>query len=319
MTASEQNISMPRVLVMMATYNGERYVGEQIESILAQEHVRVHLFICDDRSTDATSEICKRYADEHDNVTFVVNNMNKGIEKNFLDMVYGANAARYDYFALSDQDDWWMPEKLEHAAKALAPCGDEPTLYYSDVENVDVNLQNGVREYAVYESCKDNLLTLLITNWAAGCTMLFNPAFCELLQRSPAERYPRMHDVWIHLVALSCGNVKADLAHSYIKRRITGNNAAGVSPLGKVGASRLKGMVGYLVSKSDHYAVYTAQELEKSYGDVIHPQWKGIVRTFASMDTSFKARVQIALHPLCRNPYPRETVFFKVRALLNKL
>ena len=79
---------VPSVLVMMATYNGEKYVSEQIDSILVQEGVNVTLLISDDGSSDATPRICSRYAEDLPNVRFSVNEKNKGLAKNFMDMLY---------------------------------------------------------------------------------------------------------------------------------------------------------------------------------------------------------------------------------------
>lgn len=101
----------PSVLVMMASYNGEKFITEQIDSILSQKGVDVTLRICDDGSNDSTPSICESYTSKYDNVLFEVNKVNKGLAKNFMDMVYDDNALGFNYYAFSDQDDVWLPEK----------------------------------------------------------------------------------------------------------------------------------------------------------------------------------------------------------------
>ncbi len=219
----------PRVLVMMATYNGEKYVAEQIDSILAQENVDVTLVIRDDGSTDGTAAICEQYAREHSNIDFAVNERNKGCALNFMDMVYAANAEAYDYFAFADQDDYWLPEKLGKAAEQLATCEPQKAgLYYTDVVNVDADLSNPRSQNRAFATVPNPLKTALIFNWAAGCTMVWNIAMMQLVQKEHNDVFPRFQDTWLFLIALTCdATIYADLDHCYLKRRITGMNQTG--------------------------------------------------------------------------------------------
>ena len=219
----------PRVLVMMATYNGERYVAEQIDSILAQEGVDLTLVIRDDGSTDGTVAVCERYAREHANVDFAVNGRNKGCALNFMDMVYSADAGAYEYFAFSDQDDYWLPEKLAKAIDQLMACNaGQPGLYYSDVVNVDADLSHPRSQNRAFATVPNPLKTALVFNWAAGCTMTWNSAMMKLVQKERNDVFPRFQDTWLFLLALTCNaQIYADLGHSYLRRRITGVNQTG--------------------------------------------------------------------------------------------
>ena len=311
----------PRVLVMMATYNGERYVAEQIDSILAQEGVDLTLVIRDDGSTDGTVAVCERYAREHANVDFAVNGRNKGCALNFMDMVYSADAGAYEYFAFSDQDDYWLPEKLAKAIEQLNTSPSAvPALYYSDVLNVDANLKNGHTEYKVFSEYSDSLKTLLLNNWASGCTMVWNRAMCEFLQSAPLTDFPRLHDVWLHLVALTCGEIHADLHHSYIKRRLTGMNLVGEQPSGKFTARRLWHCACRLVTSTPpHRSTRTAANLLKCYGSVMSDETRDTLQSFIAARSSIRARCRIVLDRDYRVPSRKESLFMRLRIIANRL
>lgn len=310
----------PSVLVMMATYNGEKYVAEQIDSILAQEGVDVTLTISDDCSTDATSQICARYAQNTNNVHFAVNKNNKGLARNFMDMLYGTNATSYDYFAFSDQDDYWMPDKLERAIKAITSAGEGPRLYYSDVCNVDEHLNGGSREYAAFAPYANSFGLLLTVNWASGCTMVFNTAFASVLQRYVPQEWPRIHDGWVHLVARVLNAQVPDLDHACIKRRISGHNQVGERRLGSLHLKRIVMMPVYLFSKgkNHHWAVRAASELCRGYSDVMDADCLTICETFIRAEKSFFTRLRLAFDPRFKSPYPVENAMYPIKMILNK-
>lgn len=308
---------VPSVLVMMATYNGEKYVTEQINSILEQEGVNVTLLISDDGSSDATPRICFRYADDLPNVRFSVNEKNKGLAKNFMDMLYSSDATSFDYFAFSDQDDYWMPNKLNKAIEAIAAAGEGPRLYYSDVCNVDEQLNGGSREYGAFAPYSDSLGLLLTINWASGCTMVFNSAFTSALQQYVPDSWPRIHDGWVHLVARALNAQVPDLEHAYIKRRISGRNQVGERGLNKLGFQRVKAIVEVLSSGSDHGFTDAASHLLEGYGDSMTKEDKELVVRFVSGRFSFAKRIGMMFDPAFAQPYPLENAMFKGKMLLN--
>lgn len=101
----------PTVSVILCTYNGERFLREQVDSILGQTYPIMELLIQDDGSTDATVAIAREYEARHDNVHVVVNEHNLGFNLNFKT---AAMRAKGDFVAISDQDDVWFSDKIAH-------------------------------------------------------------------------------------------------------------------------------------------------------------------------------------------------------------
>ena len=156
----------------MSSYNGEKYIKEQIDSILAQEEVEIYLLIRDDGSRDATLDILEKY-EKLDNVR-LIKGENLGVKKSFLSLI--AMAPDYfDYYALSDQDDYWLTDKMISAINHIEGAGenlDDNFLYYSNTCLVDENLfplnEKGYNVDRPY-----NFGEILIRNCASGCTYVF--------------------------------------------------------------------------------------------------------------------------------------------------
>lgn len=312
----------PTVLVMMASYNGEKFINEQIDSILEQKDVHVTLHICDDGSSDSTPAICESYASKYDNVLFEVNEVNKGLAKNFMDMIYDDSALGFNYYAFSDQDDVWLPEKLIHAIRQIeAQVHDEPALYYSDIENVGRDLNGGSREYASWCSCSHELVAALTVNWASGCTMVFNSGLRSWILSYKPSSYDRIHDGWVHLVAMVSGTVIADLDNSFIKRRISGENQVGQRDLETT--ESFKSVVKrwkHIIKKSAHCQSRVAAHLLDGYGNVMGRDEANLVRMYAKMPTSLSSRIGIGMKILnCPFPTRSMTFSFAIKAILNRL
>lgn len=319
MSASSHNEARPKALVLMATYNGEDYIAEQIESILTQIGVDVYLRICDDGSSDGTCAICATYANEFDNIQFDKNPHNKGVTDNFMDMVYEANAEAYDFFAFSDQDDVWLPEKLDKAIEKIGVTTTEPKLYYSEIRNVDKDLRpTNQSSYSEYAAQAYDMNLLMMTNWASGCTMVFNSALCKLLQLYRPRRFYRLHDTWVHSVALACDSCIADLDTSYIMRRLTGDNSFGENPFKRMGISRIKHGLKTLRHR-DNNLLLSANQLYEGYADIMAPDKLEIVKTFLELDRSFLTRVKTAFSSRYKMPWTRETILMRCRVLLGLL
>ena len=154
------------VSVVMATYNGEKYLREQIDSILGQTHPIYELIIQDDGSTDNTIAIAKDYATRNPVVKVFVNEKNLGLNQNFKTAVMRATG---DYVAISDQDDVWYPQKIERQIAAIGSCDICSTAYH-------VDLIAGKLETKNY---RYNIERLLFFSYICGHTMLCRRSFVQ--------------------------------------------------------------------------------------------------------------------------------------------
>jgi glycosyltransferase involved in cell wall biosynthesis len=194
------------ISVVMATYNGGRYLEEQIRSILNQTVKPAELIVCDDGSTDGTTTILEKFKAEN-KITYIANTERLGLIGNFKKVV--SCAADGNYIALSDQDDLWMPYKLEKSLSALKLIDNGlPALVYSDLTYVDENdkeLNKSFRNELGQDTYQHSLDTLLYGNFVNGCTALFNPALRAMFADMP-NQLSLNHDGWFALAAFTFGN-----------------------------------------------------------------------------------------------------------------
>ena len=311
-----QTSSRPRVLVMMATYNGSRWVREQMDSILAQEGVDVTLRIVDDRSTDDTFEVVSAYAAEHPEVRATRNERNLGVTDNFMQMVYEGQAQGYDLYAFSDQDDVWLPEKLACAAAAIDAAGGEgePILYYSDLLNVSDASEE--RELARFAECERHPGTVLVRNYVNGCVMVCNRALFDLVRSYRPAVFPRMHDVWFHMVARFCGTVVADLDHVLIRRRITGENVVGETKLEVDSREEVAELARMTLSRYEHACGRTAEVFWEGYSDRVRPEHREGLEQFLHYRESLDRRIRISGSDWYWLPSPQARLRMKAGFLL---
>lgn len=212
---------MPKnnIIVLLSTYNGEKYIKEQLNSLYNQKDVEVSILVRDDGSTDSTSLILDQ--EQQKGRLSWYQGENKGPAGSFMDLLYHAPEA--DYYAFCDQDDIWQPEKLCRAVEALAPINNDYKVYISPATLVDVNL-NVIGQMPL--NYKFTIGEAIVTNPATGCTMLFNNKLKQLIKKFPPQKI-KMHDEWVYKVCLFMnGSIFADTA-SRILYRQHGNNVIG--------------------------------------------------------------------------------------------
>ena len=218
---------MKKVAVLMSTYNGEKYIQDQITSIMEQQDVNVALFIRDDVSKDNTVNAIRSMQKKFSNINLNVGNNNLNVGNSFMTLIYSL-ADEYDYYALADQDDIWLPNKISEAIRMLEES--QCSLYASNQENVD---KEGAPLGLRYTNEKIHITPESITsrNMLAGCTMVFPLHFKQILSeknRRPSAEILRMriHDVWIASVASLMNGIFYD-ERSFIKYRQHENNVVG--------------------------------------------------------------------------------------------
>ena len=181
------------ISVCMASYNGEKYIKEQIDSILCQIGDQDELIISDDGSTDNTiSIVTKTYKD--DRIKVIYNEGNHGYTPNFYNAL---KHAKGDYIFLSDQDDVWLPNKVETVINSLQKFN----FVHSDAIIVDDNLnvinESHDDEYGVRKGFVPNLLR----SRYLGCCMAFDRKVLQSLFPVPCYKNKYPHDLWIALIA----------------------------------------------------------------------------------------------------------------------
>lgn len=187
----------PKVSVVMCTYNGERYLREQLDSIVAQTYPIHELIIQDDRSTDNTVGILQEYARKYPYIRLYRNERNLGFNQNFRQAILKATG---DFIAVCDQDDIWLPEKIARQVEAIGDHDICFSSYYRGTEFTD-------RTPVV--SPLYNMERLLFTNCIPGHTMLIRKSFTLL----PHVWNPHIcYDWWFLICAhLNRGIVKTDI------------------------------------------------------------------------------------------------------------
>ncbi len=220
-----------KVDVLMATYNGEKYLKEQIDSILNQTYQNIHLIISDDCSTDRTRDILKEY-EENEKITVFYQENNQGYVKNFEFLL---NQVTSELYMFADQDDFWLPEKIEKSVEKLQK--ENLDLVFGDLEVVDENLKTLYPSFSklmlLDRKIKRELNTdklQYLYNCMTGCTILSKKKFLDKILPLPTNSKYVIHDYWLGLVVSLNGKV-GYLETPYIKYRQHGNNQVGTDKI----------------------------------------------------------------------------------------
>ena len=211
-----------KISIAMATYNGEKFLEEQMDSIISQTYSNWELIVSDDGSSDGTVDIINSYMQKDARIKYYHNTQKHGCAGNF------ESALKYctgDYIAFCDQDDVWTPDHLDYLYSII---GDK-SIAFADAEAVDVNLNTlnffwGEKFLITEEHLnKDLLLHLIFLNFVQGTAILFGRDFLQFLP-FPDNLF---HDHWAAIVAVLQNGI-AYSSKSILKYRQHGNNTCGV-------------------------------------------------------------------------------------------
>ncbi len=217
-----------KVDILLATYNGEKYLAEQLDSILLQTHQNFQIIIRDDGSKDRTLAIIKEYQANYPTKLKLITDQlgNLGVIKNF-EILLRASESKYLLFA--DQDDFWLENKVADSLKKIKEIEEDeiPSLVFTDLKVVDQNLKlinNSFWNYQKINPENKSLNCLLNLNCMTGCTIIINQELKNLALPIPKEVL--MHDLWLGLIASSLGKV-AYLNQATVLYRQHNNNELG--------------------------------------------------------------------------------------------
>ena len=213
------------VRILMGTMNGANWLEYQLESFLAQTHRNWTLWISDDGSTDGTREIIERFARHHpDRVERVLEGPKMGSAANYLSLLCHPDLPD-GVVALSDQDDVWLPVKLERALGQLAQAGSEPCAWSARYQFTDEELRL-LRPSPEWQR-GPSLENALVQNILSGHTLTLNPAALALIRQAGPQPVPH-HDWWIYLVLMACrGRALVDTETLLFYRQHDGNALGG--------------------------------------------------------------------------------------------
>ena len=173
----------PTIAVLLATYNGEKYLAEQLNSIIYQKEVNTHIYISDDGSSDQTIHIIKSFIKKYPKkIKKIFYSNYKNSAKNFLYLIQ--KKLNYKYYAFCDQDDVWLEKKLINAIKKLNLGYD---LYGGRTINTNKNL-NIVGYSPKYKNFKPCFNNALIQSFAGGNTMVFSHKIYKLLEKTDLKK-----------------------------------------------------------------------------------------------------------------------------------
>lgn len=247
---------MEQIDILMATYNGEKYIKAQIDSILEQTYSNFRLIISDDCSTDQTLKILREYEKKDKRVEVYRQEKNLGYVKNFEFLL---NKVQNNIYALSDQDDIWLPEKIEKSLENMKK--NDSDLVFGDLLLIDENeniISNSFWKNKGFDKKikKDNQYSgLRLNNYVTGCTIVSKKSFLKDILPLPKESKYLIHDYWIAIVVSLKGKISYETT-PHIKYRQHTNNQVG----NKMKSKELKNIDEirkmFIKVKKEHFTIF---------------------------------------------------------------
>lgn len=275
--------TIPKVNVLMATYNGEKHIIKQLDSIITQTYDNITIYIRDDGSTDNTVAVVRQYIKDNTSNREIVllDNGNKNLKcpMSFYEII--KNCPTADYYSLCDQDDYWYPNKIQWAVDKLEQeQTGQPLLYFSacDYQTADGTL---IRKSPL-QSNPTPLEHVIYHTPGSGFTIVFNEAIRQkmVLNATPSRE---MHDRWLIRGAVCFGKTiydsRSTAAHIRHEEAVTAEDSDNMHLLVHFIKEELFGSIAPQ-QKSDVAYFY------KTFENELKPEHKKILQTFAADNTA---------------------------------
>lgn len=278
------------VTVLLSTYNGAQYIGEQLNSIIKQKKVVVKILIRDDGSTDNTLNIIRSYQEKYDFIKLIEGENLGSCESFFCLMEYANRHYQQKYYAFSDQDDFWEEDKLFNAIFSIGQFN-SPCLYCSNLKIVDRDLEFQKLMYETRPIIKKN--DSLLNNFATGCTTVINRELLELFCSLKRPKSVVMHDWWLYCLANYFGTVIYD-NNAHILYRQHGSNVYGARMLTNL--EKLKNFINSIFHPyNQHYREDTAKAFLECTSHLLASNDRKIIERIALYRQSLIKRCILAL------------------------
>lgn len=276
-----------KVAILLSTYNGEKYVREQMDSLLGQKYKNIEIIVRDDGSSDNTKQILKEYAEANSNIK-IIEGRNLGFIKSFFELLKLGNA---DYYAYADQDDIWFPNKIELAVNSLNNLDNtKPNMAFSNVDYYDVEMNFiGAGEKNKTYSFTNSLYECV----SQGMTMVINRKARDMILDNVPSRC-LFHDWWTYMICSSLGEVAYDDTVTVKYRRDKKNQTAEGQGFMAVLKWRIKNLFG----KNGFLDIRTQQlEFKNNFYDKLSDENKKIVDVFIREKYNFFRALKKAFYP----------------------
>lgn len=298
--------------ILMATYNGEKYISEQLDSVINQDFTDWKLFIRDDGSNDNTLNIINEYSKKYPEKIKLVNDRKKnlGVKLNFGELIQYSMS---EYCMFADQDDVWIANKVSITLKKMKDVENiygnkKPILVHTDLKVVNQDLEvidESFWRCMDIDPKRNTLNKLLVKNTVTGCTMMINSALKKIVSEIPKEC--EMHDYWISLVASICGIIEIIYSPTILYRQ-HGNN--------QVGANKISFVNKIIKNVKDikfKFYIEQAEMLYKNYHSLLTEKDKKILKDFIDIyNNNFIKKRYIII----KNNYFTNTILNRIKMFL---
>lgn len=299
-----------KVAIIMSTYNGEKYIKEQLESLFRQTYKNIEIYVRDDGSKDETVEILKKF--ESQGKIHLYAKENKGFIKSFFECLSYCEDA--DYYSFCDQDDVWYEDKVEKAVNALNSMNQEkPLLYFSNYDYVNENLE--FMSHSATHKKGPSFTNAIVDCITMGTNTVINKKTRDLMVNSNIEKSCG-HDWTAYMIVSALGDIYYDKTPT-LKYRRTGNN---VSAGGKnFIAFQIWRIKKFFINNYFSNVKEEIIEFDQIFGDKLSPDKKKIIDLFTSRKYSLIKALKRVFYPHMFRQKLVDEIFLRFIILIGKL
>lgn len=297
-----------KVCVLLSTYNGEKFLVEQLESLTAQQGCDVDIWVRDDGSSDNTCQILNEWQEKGKLKWY--SGPNLGYTMSFLELM--RTAGDYDYYAFCDQDDIWLTDKLSRAVQQLEEIDASIKLYCSNV----FFYKDGIVGGGIHKIRPEyDKFTSLVRNIAPGCSMVFDKSLRDLVNKGNPVRIIA-HDFWIFQLAVLFGTVCYDFEPSMLYRQHVNNQIGQKTSQLDIWKRRLKSIFS---PKMKNRRESQAKELLRCFGRYMSDDSRTLVEMVALYRSTLVSRLRLLFESRIRMNSFFGTLFLKLHIIFSTL
>lgn len=300
-----------KICIIMSTYNGEKYLEKQLESIFRDDKKnQIILYVRDDGSSDRTVEIIKEYKKNNNVEIQIVKGENVGSAKSFLLAL--RNCPKCDFYAFCDQDDEWIEGKLTTAVNDITVTN-QPILWCSNYHVTDNDLKI-ILPSVLHQPVQDSLRVIFYNN-VPGCTMVFNWALMQDLRKVNIDEI-RMHDIMTINIALITGKVIFN-NESFVLYRQHENNVLGYGHK-KINLKKwISEKVNIVVHKENYSTAKYAEAVLNAFNSKMNDKQKSEYELISTMNDNFFNRLKVLNRQYTKADFGRTSLSIRIKILLN--